>query len=73
MLFGASDCVRLCVTAGKIPALEDMVCLRFKDHMVITVEPSHEKTVSSLEMSSYTGERSQRKALLSCVCVCVLG
>ncbi|XP_034406794.1 ribosomal oxygenase 2 isoform X1 [Cyclopterus lumpus] len=30
--------------SGRIPALEDMVCLRFKDHMVMTVEPSQEKT-----------------------------
>ncbi len=35
-----------CVTAGKIPALEDTVCLRFKEHIVITVEPSQERTVS---------------------------
>ncbi|XP_040020212.2 ribosomal oxygenase 2 isoform X1 [Gasterosteus aculeatus] len=36
--------------AGKIPALEDMVCLRFKDHMVITVEPSHEKTDEATQL-----------------------
>lgn len=38
--------VILCVPAGKIPALEDMVSLRLKEHMVITVEPSQERTVS---------------------------
>ncbi|XP_075936027.1 ribosomal oxygenase 2 [Anarhichas minor] len=36
--------------SGKIPALEDMVCLRFKDHMVMTVEPSQEKTDEATEM-----------------------
>ncbi|XP_068593768.1 ribosomal oxygenase 2 [Cebidichthys violaceus] len=36
--------------AGKIPALEDVVCLRFKDHMVMTVEPSQEKTDEATEM-----------------------
>ncbi|XP_034540170.1 ribosomal oxygenase 2 isoform X2 [Notolabrus celidotus] len=29
---------------GRIPALEDEVCLRFKDHMVITVEPPQQRT-----------------------------
>lgn len=38
--------MRVRVTAGKIPALEDMVSLRLKEHMVITVEPSQERTVS---------------------------
>uniref|UniRef100_A0A3Q0TEB7 Bifunctional lysine-specific demethylase and histidyl-hydroxylase n=1 Tax=Amphilophus citrinellus TaxID=61819 RepID=A0A3Q0TEB7_AMPCI len=32
--------------SGKIPALEDEVSLRFKDHMVITVEPSQDRRVS---------------------------
>ncbi|CAJ1064463.1 Hypothetical predicted protein [Xyrichtys novacula] len=29
---------------GRIPALEDLVCLRFKDHIVITVEPPQQRT-----------------------------
>ena len=45
----ASKC--LSVTAGKIPALEDVVHLRFKEHMVITVEPSHDRTVSPFRLS----------------------
>ncbi|XP_044226425.1 ribosomal oxygenase 2 [Thunnus albacares] len=35
---------QLLIPSGSIPALEDTVCLRFKDHMVITVEPSQERT-----------------------------
>lgn len=40
----------LLTPSGKIPALEDMVCLRFKDHMVITVEPSQERTDGATEL-----------------------
>ncbi|XP_070773781.1 ribosomal oxygenase 2 [Enoplosus armatus] len=40
----------LLTPSGKIPAMEDMVCLRFKDHMVITVEPSQEKTDEAAEL-----------------------
>lgn len=40
----------LLTPSGKIPALEDMVCLRFKDHMVITVEPSQERTDEATEL-----------------------
>ncbi|XP_074528447.1 ribosomal oxygenase 2 [Halichoeres trimaculatus] len=29
---------------GRIPALADVVCLRFKDHLVITVEPPQQRT-----------------------------
>ncbi|XP_044078379.1 ribosomal oxygenase 2 [Siniperca chuatsi] len=36
--------------SGKIPAVEDVVCLRFKDHIVITVEPSQEKTDEAAEL-----------------------
>ncbi|CAK6977318.1 ribosomal oxygenase 2 [Scomber scombrus] len=35
---------QLLTPSGSIPTLEDTVCLRFKDHMVITVEPNQEKT-----------------------------
>ncbi|KAM9348034.1 ribosomal oxygenase 2 [Symphorus nematophorus] len=35
---------QLLTPVGKIPALEDTVCLRFKEHMVITVEPSPART-----------------------------
>ncbi|XP_049447514.1 ribosomal oxygenase 2 isoform X4 [Epinephelus fuscoguttatus] len=40
----------LLTPSGKIPALEDMVCLRFKDHMVIMVEPSQERTDEATEL-----------------------
>ncbi|XP_059208291.1 ribosomal oxygenase 2 [Centropristis striata] len=40
----------LLTPAGKIPALEDTVCLSFKDHMVITVEPSQENTDEATEL-----------------------
>ncbi|XP_053188231.1 ribosomal oxygenase 2 [Scomber japonicus] len=35
---------QLLTPSGSIPTLEDTVCLRFKDHMVITVEPNQERT-----------------------------
>ncbi|XP_040907566.1 ribosomal oxygenase 2 isoform X2 [Toxotes jaculatrix] len=41
---------QLLTPSEKIPALEDMVCLRFKDHMVITVEPSQERTDETTEL-----------------------
>ncbi|KAK2828948.1 hypothetical protein Q5P01_019982 [Channa striata] len=34
----------------KIPVLEDTVCLRYKDHMVITVEPSQERSDEATEL-----------------------
>ncbi|TMS14515.1 ribosomal oxygenase 2 [Larimichthys crocea] len=40
----------LLTPSGKIPALEDMVSLRLKEHMVITVEPSQERTDESTEL-----------------------
>ncbi|XP_028452255.1 ribosomal oxygenase 2 [Perca flavescens] len=40
----------LLTPSGRIPALEDVVCLRFKDHMVITVEPSQERTDEATEL-----------------------
>ncbi|XP_076606369.1 ribosomal oxygenase 2 isoform X3 [Chaetodon auriga] len=36
--------------SGKMPSLEDMVCLRFKEHVVITVEPSQERTDEATEL-----------------------
>ncbi|KAM7374928.1 hypothetical protein PAMP_007559 [Pampus punctatissimus] len=41
---------QLLTPSGNIPALEDTVCLRFKDHMVITVEPSQERTDEATEL-----------------------
>ncbi|XP_070699673.1 ribosomal oxygenase 2 [Pempheris klunzingeri] len=41
---------QLLTPSGKIPALEDMVCLRFKEHMVITVEPCQERTDEATEL-----------------------
>lgn len=35
---------------GKMPALEDTVCVRFKDHILITVEPGLEKTDETTEL-----------------------
>ncbi|KAF7651231.1 hypothetical protein LDENG_00113810 [Lucifuga dentata] len=35
---------------GKLPALEDTVCLRFKDHLLITVEPSPDRTDEATEL-----------------------
>lgn len=34
----------LLAPSGKIPAFQDTVCLKFKEHMVVTVEPSPEAT-----------------------------
>ncbi|XP_042355741.1 ribosomal oxygenase 2 isoform X2 [Plectropomus leopardus] len=42
--------LELLTPSGKIPALEDMVCLKFKDYMVITVEPSLERTDEATEL-----------------------
>ncbi|KAM4620252.1 ribosomal oxygenase 2 isoform 2-T2 [Polymixia lowei] len=36
--------------AGKLPALENSVHLRFKDHILITVEPSQERTDEAREL-----------------------
>lgn len=36
--------------SGKIPALKDSVRLRFRDHIVITVEPNQEKTDEATEL-----------------------
>ncbi|XP_018556433.1 ribosomal oxygenase 2 isoform X2 [Lates calcarifer] len=41
---------QLLTPSQRIPAMEDMVCLRFKDHMVITVEPSQERTDEAPEL-----------------------
>ncbi|CAN9501494.1 unnamed protein product [Ophioblennius macclurei] len=39
--------------AGRIPTLEDTVCLRFKDHMIITVESSQPNTEEATEQFVY--------------------
>ncbi|XP_076017470.1 ribosomal oxygenase 2 [Genypterus blacodes] len=39
-----------CLTAGTLPTLEDTVRLRFKDHVLITVEPSPEQTDEAAQM-----------------------
>ncbi|XP_046873046.1 ribosomal oxygenase 2 [Hypomesus transpacificus] len=36
--------------AGKMPALEDTVCLRFKDHILVTVEASQDRTDEATEL-----------------------
>ncbi|XP_051242380.1 ribosomal oxygenase 2 isoform X2 [Dicentrarchus labrax] len=41
---------QLLTPSGRIPALEDMVCLRFKEHILITVEPSQERTDEAMEL-----------------------
>ncbi|KAG7516551.1 hypothetical protein JOB18_034627 [Solea senegalensis] len=38
------------VPSGRIPTLEDKVRLRFKDHMVVTVESSQERTDEATEL-----------------------
>ncbi|XP_040007199.1 ribosomal oxygenase 2 isoform X2 [Xiphias gladius] len=40
----------LLTPSERIPVLDDLVCLRFKDHMVITVEPSQERTDEATEL-----------------------
>ncbi|KAM9847148.1 ribosomal oxygenase 2 [Aulostomus maculatus] len=41
---------QLLTPSGRIPALEDTVVLKFKDHMLITVEPSQERTDEATEL-----------------------
>ncbi|KAG7483604.1 hypothetical protein MATL_G00040160 [Megalops atlanticus] len=36
--------------AGKMPALEDTVFMRFLDHILVTVEPSEERTDEAMEL-----------------------
>lgn len=36
--------------AGKMPALGDLVCMRFTDHILVTVEPSEERTDEAVEL-----------------------
>ncbi|KAG9351549.1 hypothetical protein JZ751_022800 [Albula glossodonta] len=36
--------------AGKMPTFGDTVCLRFVDHILVTVEPSEERTDEALEL-----------------------
>ncbi|KAL4608725.1 bifunctional lysine-specific demethylase and histidyl-hydroxylase MINA isoform X3 [Arapaima gigas] len=38
---------------GRMPALEDTVSLRYKDHVLLTVEPSQERTDEPAEMVVY--------------------
>ncbi|XP_071402705.1 ribosomal oxygenase 2 [Centroberyx affinis] len=39
--------------SGRIPVLEDSVCLRFKDHILVTVEPSQERTDEATELAVF--------------------
>ncbi|XP_006628114.2 ribosomal oxygenase 2 [Lepisosteus oculatus] len=39
--------------AGKMPKLEDTVRLRFKDHILLSVEPSRERTDESTELVAF--------------------
>ncbi|XP_018610592.2 ribosomal oxygenase 2 isoform X1 [Scleropages formosus] len=56
-----ADCLFICVcvcacvfeTVGRMPALEDTVFLRYKDHVMVTVEPSQERTDKPAEMVVY--------------------
>ncbi|XP_076131413.1 ribosomal oxygenase 2 [Alosa pseudoharengus] len=38
---------------GKMPTLEDCVCMRFKDHVLITVQPSQDRTDEATEMEVF--------------------
>ncbi|XP_049325014.1 ribosomal oxygenase 2 [Astyanax mexicanus] len=38
---------------GKLPALEDSVCVRFKEHILLTVEPSQENTDEATELMAF--------------------
>lgn len=55
---------KLLTPPGKMPALEDTVCLRFKDHIVITVEPSREITDEAAVMVVFVlhSLRNQRES-----------
>ncbi|XP_062391573.1 ribosomal oxygenase 2 [Sardina pilchardus] len=41
------------VPTGKMPTLEDCVCMRFKDHVVVTVQPSPDRTDEATEMEVF--------------------
>lgn len=53
----------LLTPSGKIPALQDTVCLRFKEHIVVTVEPSPETTDAATELVVFVlhSLKNQRK------------
>ncbi|XP_051542147.1 ribosomal oxygenase 2 [Myxocyprinus asiaticus] len=36
--------------AGKLPSLEDTVCIRFKEHLLLTVEPSQDNTDEATQL-----------------------
>ncbi|XP_036451626.1 ribosomal oxygenase 2 [Colossoma macropomum] len=38
---------------GKLPALEDSVCMRFKEHILLTVEPSQDNTDEATELVAF--------------------
>ncbi|XP_076876143.1 ribosomal oxygenase 2 [Brachyhypopomus gauderio] len=38
---------------GKLPALEDTVCVRFKDHILLTVEPSQDNTDEATQLAVF--------------------
>ncbi|KAI4885538.1 hypothetical protein NFI96_022479 [Prochilodus magdalenae] len=38
---------------GKLPALEDSVCVRFREHILLTVEPSQDNTDEATELVAF--------------------
>lgn len=38
--------IKVFLQVGKLPTLEDSVCVRFREHIVLTLEPSPDNTVS---------------------------
>ncbi|KAB5543526.1 hypothetical protein PHYPO_G00080180 [Pangasianodon hypophthalmus] len=39
--------------AGKLPMLEDSVCVRFREHIVLTLEPSPDNTDEAIKLSAF--------------------
>ncbi|KAI7793428.1 putative bifunctional lysine-specific demethylase and histidyl-hydroxylase MINA-like, partial [Triplophysa rosa] len=39
--------------AGKLPALDDTVCIKFKEHLLLTVEPSQDDTDKATELAVF--------------------
>ncbi|XP_026225973.1 ribosomal oxygenase 2-like [Anabas testudineus] len=63
---------QLLIPSEKIPVLEDMVCLRSKDHIVITVETSQDRADESTEMMVFVlhSLKNQREShMMGGVCV----
>ncbi|KAM9455463.1 ribosomal oxygenase 2 isoform 2-T2 [Clarias gariepinus] len=38
---------------GKLPTLEDSVCVRFREHIVLTLEPSPDKTDEAIKLAAF--------------------